>query len=376
MTRFETLGSSLRSSPERWLVTGAAGFIGSHLVEALLRLNQEVVGLDNFATGHAANLDDVRARVGAENAARFRFIEGDVRDRATCLTALEGVSLVLHEAAIGSVPRSMDDPWTTHSNNVDGFVTLLLAAREAGVRRVVFASSSSVYGDDKHSPKLESQLGRPLSPYATSKLIDEIYADTFARTHGIDTVGLRYFNVFGPRQDPNGAYAAVIPRWTEALMTGKQCVVYGDGSTSRDFCFVENVVQANLLAALAPENDVAPRVFNVAYGARTTLLELFDGLRERAATFRPEAASAVLKHDPPRAGDIAHSLAAIDRARACLGYEPAFDLRRGLDATVGWYAAHAGLSASNAAPSTRSLKENHDVLAHGHQQVHHLSHSR
>ncbi len=376
MRRFESLGSSLRSNPERWLVTGAAGFIGSHLVETLLRLNQEVVGLDNFATGSAANLDDVRARVGDESAARFRFIEGDVRDRATCLTALDGVSLVLHEAAIGSVPRSMDDPWTTHSNNVDGFVTLLLAAREASVRRVVFASSSSVYGDDKHSPKLESQLGRPLSPYATSKLVDEIYADTFGRTHGLDLVGLRYFNVFGPRQDPNGAYAAVIPRWTEALMSGKQCVVYGDGSTSRDFCFVENVVQANLLAALAPENDVAPRVFNVAYGARTTLLELFEAIRERSAVFRPEAASATLKHEPPRPGDIAHSLAAIDRARACLGYEPLFDLRRGLDATVGWYAAHAGITAPAAAPSTRSLKETHDVLAHGHQQVHHLSNSR
>jgi UDP-N-acetylglucosamine 4-epimerase len=376
VTRFESVRSSLRSSPERWLVTGAAGFIGSHLVEALLGLEQEVVGLDNFATGRRENLDDVRSRVGAERAARFRFIEGDVRDTATCLAALESVSLVLHEAAIGSVPRSMDDPWTTHSNNVDGFVTLLLAAREAGVRRIVYASSSSVYGDDPHSPKLETQIGRPLSPYATSKFVDEVYADTFRRTHGIDTVGLRYFNVFGPRQDPNGAYAAVIPRWTEGLLSGKSCAVFGDGNTSRDFCFVENVVQANLLAALGAENEVAPRIFNVAYGARTTLLELFAALRERAAKFTPNARNAVLEHQPPRPGDIAHSLAAIDRARACLGYEPAFDLRRGLDATVAWYAERTDRIASSAPQSSRLLKDNHDVLAHGPQQVHHLSHPR
>jgi UDP-N-acetylglucosamine 4-epimerase len=376
VTRFETLSSRLASSPERWLVTGAAGFIGSHLVEALLRLEQDVVGIDNFATGRRENLEDVRERVGIERAARFRFIEGDVREHATCLDVLDGVSLVLHEAAIGSVPRSLDDPWTTHSNNVDGFVTLLLAAREAGVRRVVYASSSSVYGDDAGSPKLENRSGRPLSPYATSKYVDELYADTFRRTHGIDSVGLRYFNVFGPRQDPNGAYAAVIPRWTEALLTGKQCVVYGDGSTSRDFCFVDNVVQANLLAALATENEVELRVFNVAYGARTTLLELYEAIRERAAKHTPDARAAVLKREPPRPGDIAHSLAAIDRARACLGYEPAFDLRHGLDATVAWYAERAESPAPSRAPGPRSLKEPHDVLAHGHQQVHDLSHPR
>jgi UDP-N-acetylglucosamine 4-epimerase len=376
VTRFETLSAALRSKPERWLVTGAAGFIGSHLVEALLRLDQEVTGLDNFATGRRENLDDVRARVGAERAARFHFIEGDVRDSESCRAALDGVQFVLHEAAIGSVPRSLDDPWTTHSNNVDGFVTLLLATRDTGVRRIVYASSSSVYGDDEHSPKLESQIGRPLSPYATSKFVDEVYADTFRRTHGIDTVGLRYFNVFGPRQDPNGAYAAVIPRWTEGLLTDKTCVVFGDGSTSRDFCFVDNVVQANLLAALAAENEVAPRVFNVAYGARTTLLELFEAIRERASAFVPSARSAGLRRDPPRPGDIAHSLAAIDRARACLGYEPSFDLRHGLDATVSWYAERAGCPAPSLSAASRSLKEQHDVLAHGHQQVHHLSYPR
>jgi UDP-N-acetylglucosamine/UDP-N-acetylgalactosamine 4-epimerase len=375
MSRFETVASELSQNPRRWLVTGAAGFIGSHLTEALLRLNQEVVGLDNFATGYQANIDDVLDRVG-DKAARFRFIEGDIRDRVTCLAALDGVRFVLHEAAIGSVPRSIEDPSTTHSNNVDGFVTLLLAAKEARVERVVFASSSSVYGDDKNSPKLESQLGRPLSPYATSKLIDELYAETFLRTHQLDSVGLRYFNVFGPRQDPNGAYAAVIPRWTEQLLTGKPSVVFGDGSTSRDFCFVDNVVQANVLAAVASESEVAPRVFNVAYGARTTLLELFDAIRERAATFTPEAREAVLERRPLRAGDIAHSLAAIDRARACLGYEPAYDLRRGLDATVAWYAVRADRAGQRAPTSSRSLKEHHELLAHRHQQEHHLSSTR
>ncbi len=265
---------------------------------------------------------------------------------------------------------------TTHSNNVDGFVTVLLAAEEARVERVVYASSSSVYGDDKNSPKLESQLGRPLSPYATSKLVDELYAETFLRTHHIDSVGLRYFNVFGPRQDPNGAYAAVIPRWTEQLLAGKPSAVFGDGSNSRDFCFVDNVVQANLLAATASETEVLPRVFNVAYGARTTLLELYEAIRERASKFAPEAHDAPLERRPPRAGDIPHSLAAIDRARACFGYEPAYDLRRGLDVTVGWYASRAGRTAASAPKSNRTLKEQHELLAYGHQQEHHLSSTR
>jgi len=375
VSRFDTISSELLANPARWLVTGAAGFIGSHLVEALLRLNQEVVGLDNFATGYQSNLDDVLDRVG-DKASRFHFVEGDVRDRVTCLAAMDGARFVLHEAAIGSVPRSIDDPMTTHTNNVDGFVTLLLAAQEARIERVVYASSSSVYGDDKNSPKLESQIGRPLSPYATSKLVDELYAETLLRTHRIDSVGLRYFNVFGPRQDPNGAYAAVIPRWTEQLLSGKPSLVFGDGSNSRDFCFVDNVVQANLLAATASETEVAPRVFNVAYGARTTLLELYEAIRERAAQFAPEAREAPLERRPPRAGDIPHSLAAIDRARACFGYEPAFDLRRGLDVTVAWYASRAGQSAASAPKSTRSLKEPHELLAYGHQQEHHLSSTR
>jgi UDP-N-acetylglucosamine/UDP-N-acetylgalactosamine 4-epimerase len=249
------------------------------------------------------------------------------------------IELVLHEAALASVPRSMANPANTHAANVDGFVNVLLAAHAAGVRRVVYASSSSVYGDDTSDTKIEHRLGRPLSPYATSKLVDEIYADTLRRTHGIESVGLRYFNVFGPRQDPHGAYAAVIPRWTEQLVKGEPCVIFGDGSASRDFCFVENVVQANLLAATLPE--IADGVFNVACGARTTLLELFSAIRKRVAALQPTAAESMLLLDEPRPGDVKHSLANIERARTVLGYQPSHDLARGLDQTVPWYGQQA-----------------------------------
>jgi UDP-N-acetylglucosamine 4-epimerase len=354
VTRFAGVVERLRARPERWLVTGCAGFIGSHLLEALLQLGQTVVGLDNFSTGHRANLEDVLERVGADAHARFTFIEGDVRNLATCSTAMSGVRFVLHEAALGSVPRSIADPISSHLNNVDGFVNVLLAAQGAGVQRVVFASSSSVYGDEAASPKVESRIGRPLSPYAATELIDEIYADVFRRTHAIDSVGLRYFNVFGPRQDPNGAYAAVIPRWTQALLDGERCVVYGDGSTTRDFCFVANVVQGNLLAACAAESEVAPRVFNVGYGQRTTLRDLYAGIRDRAGSFRPEARSAELDSEPPRAGDIPHSLASIESAQSSLGYAPTHDLHRGLDETVAWYAARARRQVR---PAARALEE-------------------
>ena len=354
MNRYEDLVERLRARPERWLVTGCAGFIGSHLLETLLGLGQTVVGLDNFSTGHPENLEDVLERAGGTARQRFTFIEGDVRNLATCSTAMQGVTFVLHEAALGSVPRSIADPIASHANNVDGFVNVLLAAHGAGVRRVVFASSSSVYGDEEASPKVESRIGRPLSPYAATKLIDEVYADVFRRTHAIDSVGLRYFNVFGPRQDPNGAYAAVIPRWTQRLLEGEPCVVYGDGSTTRDFCFVANVVQGNLLAACATEAEVAPRVFNVGYGERTTLRQLFAGIRERASSFRPAALGVELASEPPRAGDIPHSLASIERAQTSLGYAPTHDLYRGLDETVAWYAARGR---NRARPAARALEE-------------------
>jgi UDP-N-acetylglucosamine 4-epimerase len=342
MTRYELTLEQLRANRRRWLVTGVAGFIGSHLLEALLAADQYVIGLDNFSTGRPENLEDVQKRVGPRAWAHFAFIEGDVRDLGTCVRATAGVEFVLHQAALGSVPRSIADPLGSHASNVDGFVNMLMAAHGAGVRRVVFASSSSVYGDEASSPKVEDRIGRPLSPYATTKLVDEIYADTLRRTHGIDSVGLRYFNVFGPRQDPNGAYAAVIPRWTERLLSGEGCVLFGDGSTSRDFCFVANVVQANLLAACASEAEVTPRIFNIACGARTTLLDLFAGIRQRVGPFRPTALEVTPRLEPVRAGDIAHSHASIERAIACLGYAPTHDLARGLDETVVHYARALG----------------------------------
>jgi UDP-N-acetylglucosamine 4-epimerase len=339
MTRYDEVCESLRAEPRRWLVTGVAGFIGSHLLETLLRLNQTVVGLDNLATGSRNNLTDVAARVGDAAFARFRFLPGDIRDSAACQTAMKGAEFVLHEAALASVPRSIADPLSTHTANVDGFVNVLLAAHAARVERIVYASSSSVYGDDPSDQKVEERIGRPLSPYAATKLVDEIYAHTLLRTHGIKSVGLRYFNVFGPRQDPLGAYAAVIPRWTEQLLSGEPCVVFGDGSASRDFCFVDNVVQANLLAAFAPEKAIEAGVFNVGYGERTTLLALYSAIRERVALSRPAAAEDTLRSEGLRPGDVPHSLSSIERARDVLGYRPAYSLSQGLDETIRWYGA-------------------------------------
>jgi UDP-N-acetylglucosamine 4-epimerase len=355
MSRYLEVQQASSTAPKRWLVTGCAGFIGSHLTERLLRLGQHVVGLDNFSTGYQKNLDDVAARVGAEAFTRFRFLKGDIRDPRDCATATEGVDLVLHQAALGSVPRSMEDPQSSHASNVDGFVNVLLAAHAAGVKRVVYASSSAVYGDEAAQPKVEERIGRPLSPYATTKLVDEIYADTLRRTHGIESVGLRYFNVFGPRQDPNGAYAAVIPRWTQRLICGEPCVVFGDGGSTRDFCYVENIVQANLLAAVAPKEDVALGVFNIACGASTSLLQLFATLRDLVGSARPAARQAQLQHEPLRPGDIPHSLASVDRARARLGYEPTHDVTRGLAETVSWYLANTPVRAPTHGTATAFL---------------------
>jgi UDP-N-acetylglucosamine/UDP-N-acetyl-alpha-D-glucosaminouronate 4-epimerase len=338
VSRYDQLAGMLHSAPRTWLVTGVAGFIGSHLLETLLRLDQTVVGLDNFATGSFKNVELVRSNVSAVQAGRFSFLEGDIRDPGACHKAVEHVDIVLHQAALASVPRSIADPVSTHSVNVDGFLNVLLAAHGAKVERIVYASSSSVYGDDLSDFKVEQTIGHPLSAYAATKRIDEIYADAFGRTHGIDTVGLRYFNVFGPRQDPAGPYAAVIPRWSDKLFSGDTCLVHGDGSNSRDFCFVENVVQANLLAATASLSTESSRVFNVGCGARTTLLELFSALRNEVARYRPQAASAQLQPTAPRQGDIAHSLASIALARAELGYEPACDVASGLRETI----AHDG----------------------------------
>ncbi len=318
-----------------WLVTGGAGFIGSHLVETLLRLGQRVRCLDNFATGHRRNLEEATSPRPAD----FHLLEGDIRDLATCRAALDGVDVVLHQAALASVPRSLKDPLATHESNVTGFLNVLCAARDAGVRRVVYASSSSVYGDDAALPKVEHRVGRQLSPYAASKYADELYAHVFGQSYGLELVGLRYFNVYGSRQDPAGPYAAVIPLWFRSLVRGEPAYINGDGETSRDFCFVEDAVQANLLAATTEDQGAVGQAYNVAVGERTTLNELFAFIREQVAGVFPGAADARPAHRDFRAGDVRHSLADVSKARRLLGYEPAVRVRDGLARCAAWYLA-------------------------------------
>jgi UDP-N-acetylglucosamine/UDP-N-acetyl-alpha-D-glucosaminouronate 4-epimerase len=328
---------SLQDSLQTWLITGVAGFIGSNLLERLIAMGQNVVGLDNFSTGHWHNLDDVMVQVGESAWKRFQFIEGDISNLRDCQKACNGVDYVLHQAALGSVPRSIEDPLGTHQSNVDGFIKMLIAANDAKVRCFVYASSSSVYGDDPTLPKHESVTGSLLSPYAATKHIDEIYADVFARSYGIKCIGLRYFNVFGPRQDPNGAYAAVIPRWINELLSGKIPSIYGDGETSRDFCYIDNVVQANLLSAETENLAASNQVFNIAAGHRTTLNELFTIIQENLAAYDPNIRTIVPLHGPFRPGDVRHSHADISKAKTLLGYNPTYDVRRGLGETVKWF---------------------------------------
>ena len=322
---------------QRWLVTGAAGFIGSNLVETLLRAGQLVTGLDNFATGHRRNLDEVRRLVGETAWARFRFVDGDIRDAAACRDATEGCEQVLHQAALGSVPRSIVQPMTSFAANVEGFLQVLEAARAAGVRRFVYASSSSVYGDHPELPKVEERVGRVLSPYAATKAADELFADTWARVYGIECVGLRYFNVFGARQDPDGAYAAVVPRWIASLLEGAPVWINGDGQTSRDFCYVANAVQANLRAALVPSLPSPHQVFNVAVGERTTLIELFVLIRDMLSRTDPMLAGVEPGYRQFRDGDVRHSLADIGRARTLLGYAPTHGVGEGIAEAIDWY---------------------------------------
>jgi UDP-N-acetylglucosamine 4-epimerase len=340
MSAIESVKRELQGRPRRWLVTGSAGFIGSHLVETLLGLGQTVTSLDNFATGHRANLDEVAARIGTAQWRRHRFVEGDIRDLSACREATRDVDVVLHEAALGSVPRSIADPVSTNAVNVDGFDNMLVASRDAGVARFVYAASSSTYGDHPGLPKVEDCIGRPLSPYAVTKLVNELYADVFGRCYGLATIGLRYFNVFGSRQDPQGAYAAVIPCWVRDLLLGEAPTINGDGETSRDFCHVANAVQANLLAAAATDPQAVNQIYNVALDQRTTLNELFALLRDALAVHVPEVAHLRPVHGEFREGDVRHSQADIGKARRLLGYAPGYTLAEGLRAAMPWYVEH------------------------------------
>ena len=329
--------NELLDQPRTWMITGVAGFIGSNLLETLLKLNQNVVGLDNFSTGFQHNLDEVRGLVSDEQWRRFRFIQGDIREIATCHEACSGVDYILHQAALGSVPRSIEDPITTNENNITGFLNMLVAGRDAGVKRMVYAASSSTYGDHPDLPKVEDKIGNPLSPYAVTKLVNELYARVFARTYEFKTIGLRYFNIFGRRQDPDGAYAAVIPKWFAGLLQQETVYINGDGETSRDFCFIDNCVQANLMAATADNEQAADQVYNVAFGQRTTLNELYALIRERVAKTFPPAAAAEPVYRDFRAGDVRHSLADISKAANLIGYEPEYSIRKGLDEAADWY---------------------------------------
>ena len=341
MNAYEQTKTELRAAPRTWLVTGVAGFIGSNLLEALLRLDQRVVGLDNFATGKAANLEEVRRLVSAGQWERFRFVPGDIAEPAVCCAACDGTELVLHQAALGSVPRSMADPLASHRSNVTGFLNMLVAARDAKVSRLVYASSSSVYGDSPDLPKVEERVGRPLSPYAATKAMNETYAGVFARAYGFPCVGLRYFNVFGPRQDPEGAYAAVIPKWIAALLKHEPVYINGDGETSRDFCYVANVVQANLLAATTLSPEAIDQVYNVAFGERTTLAGLFDLIQNALRVQVPELPKQAPVYRDFRAGDVRHSLADISKARRLLAYAPTHRTAEGMNLAIPWYRQQA-----------------------------------
>jgi len=345
MSRYEELQKELKNNQQTWLVTGAAGFIGSNLVEKLLTLNQKVVGLDNFETGYQHNIDqaleDASATLVAENCQlntdNFQFIEGDIRDINTCHEACKGVDYVLHQAALGSVPRSIEDPIRTNKANVDGFLNMLVAAKDANVKRFVYAASSSTYGDHPDLPKVEDKIGNPLSPYAVTKLVNELYSQVFAKTYDFNTIGLRYFNIFGKRQDPNGAYAAVIPKWVSRIINKEDIFINGDGETSRDFCYIENTIQMNLLAATTYNNEAADQVYNVALNDRTSLNQLYQMIEERLI----KRVEGLEKKEPRyrdfRAGDVRHSQADMSKAQTLIGYTPSHKIAAGLDETMDWY---------------------------------------
>lgn len=335
--KYEETMNYLKTNPKKWLITGVAGFIGSNLLEKLLILGQTVVGIDNFLTGHHRNLEDVKLSVGVTSWELFSFIEGDITNLDTCIKACEGVDYVLHQAALGSVPRSIKDPLKTNQVNINGFLNMLVAARDSGVKTFVYAASSSTYGDHPGLPKVEEYIGKPLSPYAVTKYVNELYASVFSHIYGIEVIGLRYFNVFGRRQDPDGAYAAVIPKWIYSLLRDEKCNIYGDGKTSRDFCYIDNVIQANILAALTDNKDAVNQVYNIAFGGRTTLEHLYYMIREKLARFHPEIREYEPVYDSFRFGDVRHSQADISKAKKFLGYQPKYSLEQGLDVALKWY---------------------------------------
>jgi len=336
MTQYNNVKNQLKAAPKAWCVTGAAGFIGSNLIQTLLDLNQTVIGLDNFSTGYQKNLDEVQSLVSEEQWSRFHFIEGDIRDLDTCQQAVKGCDYVLHQAALGSVPRSIDDPITSNAVNVSGHLNMLVAARDEGIKGFVYAASSSTYGDHPGLPKVEDTIGSPLSPYAVTKYVNELYGSVFDTAYGFKSTGLRYFNVFGPRQDPQGAYAAVIPLWTAAIIEGETLYINGDGETSRDFCYVDNAVQANILAAVA-QGDAAGQVYNVACNVRTSLNELKDILYTALKTHDDDVNAPEVVYRDFRAGDVRHSQADIGKANGLLGFEPTHQIKQGIDEAMPWY---------------------------------------
>ncbi|MDG1143343.1 MAG: NAD-dependent epimerase/dehydratase family protein [Burkholderiales bacterium] len=337
MTAFKQVIEQLRREPKVWLITGVAGFIGSNLLEALLKIDQKVIGLDNFSTGHRRNLEEVKAILGVSQWERFEFIKGSIGDLSVCEDVCDGVDYVLHQAALGSVPRSIEDPISVNHNNIDGYLNMLVASRDAQVTRFVYAASSAAYGDHQGIPKVEETIGKPISPYAVTKLVNELYAEVFASTYGFKSIGLRYFNVFGQRQDPNGAYAAVIPKWIASMINDQPIFINGDGETSRDFCFIENVIQANILSAVTDNESASNQVYNVAVGERTSLNQLYFYLRDKLAGQFEHLKTARPLYRDFRVGDVRHSLADISKASNLLFFDPTHRVADGLDKAIGWY---------------------------------------